>query len=248
MPTVRNLCLKYELQSNKKFIENSCRTKHCYSMKGQNPIRPPVNGEGEVLEIQEIFATIQGEGPYSGMPAVFIRLGGCNLACDFCDTEFESFTPRSVTDIIREVERFAGDIKLVVITGGEPFRQPIENLCNVLVEKGFTVQIETNGTLYRNLPEEVKIVCSPKNTGKNYPKIHPELLPHIDALKFLISADDPLYHDVPEISGFKGEIFIQPMDEDDAAKNRANMKLAVDLSLKYGYHLSIQLHKILGIP
>ena len=57
-------------------------------MFGKNPIRKPENHDGNFLKIQEIFYTIQGEGIYSGYPAVFVRLGGCNLACKFCDTDF----------------------------------------------------------------------------------------------------------------------------------------------------------------
>jgi organic radical activating enzyme len=58
-------------------------------MRGNNPIRPPEQGDGMILQVKSIFATIQGEGPNVGTPAVFIRLGGCNLACEFCDTSFE---------------------------------------------------------------------------------------------------------------------------------------------------------------
>ena len=74
-------------------------------MFGKNPIRKPENHDGNFLKIQEIFYTIQGEGIYSGYPAVFVRLGGCNLACKFCDTEFETFQEMNIIEILSEVKR-----------------------------------------------------------------------------------------------------------------------------------------------
>ncbi|CAN0594227.1 unnamed protein product, partial [Ectocarpus sp. 12 AP-2014] len=59
-------------------------------MFGDNPIRPPEKGDGLHLMVKQIFKTLQGEGPHVGTPSIFVRLGGCNLACDFCDTEFEN--------------------------------------------------------------------------------------------------------------------------------------------------------------
>ena len=94
-------------------------------MFGKNKILKPETHSGINLDIQEIFPTLQGEGPYTGHPSVFIRLGGCNLACEFCDTEFESYHNLSVEKIIEETSRLSkndeGKIvrKLVVITGGE---------------------------------------------------------------------------------------------------------------------------------
>ena len=127
-------------------------------MFGKNKILKPELHEGLNLDLQEIFPTLQGEGPYAGHPAVFIRLGGCNLACDFCDTEFDSYQNLSLEKIIEETLRLAKNDqkkiirKLIVITGGEPLRQPIELLCAELVKLNFLVQIETNGTLFRDLP------------------------------------------------------------------------------------------------
>lgn len=75
-------------------------------MLGQNPIRPPITGDGTQLFVQSIFPTIQGEGPAAGIPSVFIRLGGCNLACSFCDTEFESFEEMALGDILSTVNNY----------------------------------------------------------------------------------------------------------------------------------------------
>ena len=225
-------------------------------MRGKNPIRKPLKGDGNQLEIQEIFPTIQGEGPRSGEPAIFIRLGGCNLACDFCDTEFESFSSMNIEEIHKQVLSFSRNTNLIVITGGEPFRQPIEKLCSLLLENNFNIQIETNGTLYRPVDERVEIVCSPKNTGNINTKtggcteIRDDLLQRLTALKFLVSKYDKNYIKIPEVgqSKYNTPVFVQPMDEYDDGKNRANMNYACEIVQKYGYKLSLQIHKILRMP
>jgi len=219
-------------------------------MFGHNPIRPPEKGDGQALSVQEIFPTLQGEGPYTGVPSVFIRLGGCNLACSFCDTEFESFETRRVDDILSTVEALASDgRRLAVITGGEPLRQPIAPLCEALIKNGYTVQLETNGTLWRGLPDEVEIVCSPKVTNGSYHPLRPDLLSRISALKFLISDTLAGYGDVPDVgqAGYDIPVYVQPMDEYDMVKNQKNLARTMQLSRQGGYLLSLQTHKLLGI-
>ncbi len=224
-------------------------------MFGKNKILKPENHDGSQLDVQEIFATFQGEGPYVGYPSVFVRLGGCNLACDFCDTEFDSFAQMSLDKILARVAELARDEnentirKLVVITGGEPLRQPIERFCQELIARGFLVQIETNGTLFRELPPQVKIICSPKNTGTGYHKIRPDLLARIDAFKFIISAAKPDYSNIAEVgqSAMQIPVYLQPMDEYDAEKNRKNTQKVLELATKYGARVSLQMHKILEI-
>lgn len=219
-------------------------------MFGDNPKRKAINDDGAILQVQSIFATFQGEGPYAGYPSVFIRLGGCNLACSFCDTEFETFSTIELNHIIEEVEKLSGNRrKLVVITGGEPMRQNIIPLCEKLLSLGYQVQIETNGTIFRPLPNEVSIICSPKATAKKYNNIHPELLERITALKFIIAADLPIYNDVPELGQQTHQlpVYVQPMDQYDPIKNQANIKHALAIANKYGYRISLQIHKILNI-
>lgn len=216
-------------------------------MHGNNPIRPPAKGDGSTLDVQAIFPTLQGEGPYAGWPAVFVRLGGCNLACEFCDTEFESFSSVSVADILNDVKAKAGRATLVVITGGEPLRQPIAPLCAALIEAGFKIQIETNGTLWRELPEAVELICSPKNTGKGYTPIRPDVLARTKALKFIISESHAGYQDIADVGQGDIPVYVQPMDEYDLAKNAANLKRATEIALQKGCRLSLQLHKIAGI-
>jgi 7-carboxy-7-deazaguanine synthase len=223
-------------------------------MFGKNKILGPALGDGNSLSIQEIFATFQGEGIYSGYPAVFIRLGGCNLACSFCDTEFDSYQELSLASIIEKTLDLAKNEsqkivrKLVVITGGEPLRQPIEKLCQELINLDFLVQIETNGTLFRNLSSQVKIICSPKNNN-NYPQIRLDLLARISAFKFIISAHNPYYNFVPQLGqkSYQIPVYLQPMDEYEEFKNNANKKLVLKLAAESGYIISLQTHKIWGI-
>ncbi|MBN8531334.1 MAG: 7-carboxy-7-deazaguanine synthase QueE [Alphaproteobacteria bacterium] len=224
-------------------------------MRGKNPIRPPLKGDGFSLDVKHIFPTLQGEGPFAGVPAVFLRLGGCNLACDFCDTDFEDFEGQPVSAIIERIGTLSrnedGEVarRLVVITGGEPFRQEIGPLCETLLAKDYQVQIETNGTLYREVPEAVSIVCSPKRGKQGYLTPRPDLLARANALKFLVSANREDYGGVPELgqSELGVPVYVQPMDEYDEGKNRANRALAVALTMEKGYRLSLQLHKLLGI-
>ncbi len=224
-------------------------------MFGDNPKRPPLKDDGTSLEIKNIFKTIQGEGPLAGVPAIFIRLGGCNLACNFCDTEFEDFTKKSIGQIIAEVNKFSLNskaerkINLVVITGGEPFRQSIELLCEKLIEQQYQIQIETNGTLFRPLPNEVLIICSPKVTGKNYSYIREDLLPKISALKFLIAKNIKEYSHTAEVgqTRYNIPVYVQAMDQYNAKLNKNNMALTVELALEHGYRISCQTHKMMDI-
>lgn len=224
-------------------------------MFGDNIKRKPLKGDGTKLEVKEIFATIQGEGNNAGVPAVFLRLGGCNLACDFCDTEFENYESKELSDILTQIENSSLNDKgvrtknLVVITGGEPFRQPIEKLCDNLVSMGFKVQIETNGTIFRDINKAVEIVCSPKNVSGKYTPIREDLLERVTIFKFLLSKSNEYYLSVPELgqSKFGTPVYVQPIDEYDEQKNLENYQHTVKVAKENGYRLSFQMHKFLHI-
>jgi 7-carboxy-7-deazaguanine synthase len=209
-------------------------------MFGKNQIRQQEEGDGNHLSVVAIFATIQGEGPRAGQPAVFVRLGGCNLACKFCDTDFDEFKTIAIEDIIADVK--SKKHKLVVITGGEPLRQPIGKLCEQLIAAGNIVQLETNGMLYQPLPEGVEIVCCPK-TGT---KLDERTEARITAYKYLVSSSREEYKVLPPITHNK-PVYVQPIDEYDEAKTKENYDLAARIAMENGYNLSLQLHKILGI-
>lgn len=228
--------------------------------------------DGRALDVHSIFHTIQGEGPLTGRSAVFVRLAGCNLQCPLCDTDYTSKRMKLpnktiVGDVLEEVR--GSGTSLVVITGGEPFRQNIEPLCRLLLLAGFTVQIETNGTLgppsqeFRKLcslnpieKNRVFIVCSPK-AGK----VHPGLEGIVCAYKYVVAdgavAPDGLpvvaldHSASPHVArppeSFKGFVYIQPCDEKNNVRNAVNLQACVRSSMKHGYTLQLQVHKLINM-
>lgn len=216
-------------------------------MFGKNKILKPENSDGKTLKIHSIFDTFQGEGPFVGFSATFIRLAGCNLACDFCDTEFDEFEEAFLDEILARIKK--SNQEMAVITGGEPLRQNIVPLCQELVKLNILTQIETNGTIFRPLPPEIQVICSPKTSQGRYFPLRDDVLGQIDALKFIISAHQKPYSNIAEIGQEKHQIpvYLQPMDEYDEAKNAANRKLTLELAQKYRARVSLQMHKILEI-
>lgn len=232
-------------------------------IENKQPISKKDRTDKSFLHVKETFYTIQGEGMFSGRRAVFIRLAGCNLQCPFCDTDYTLTDNQDkilVDDIIRSVDSLCkGERGLVVITGGEPFRQDISELTNKLVKNGFTVQVETNGTLYLDgFPyedENVHIVCSPK-TGA----VKNKLKPYIDAYKYVLQFNQVSDEDGLPITcvGHPAQgktarpengkpVFVTPLDEQDEHKNILNKAEVVNSAIKYGYTAQIQLHKHLGV-
>ncbi len=216
------------------------------------------------LDVHSVFSTIQGEGPFCGQPAVFVRLAGCNLQCPGCDTDYT--VGRSlyhIVDIMRLIEsrkmESGNSTSLVVITGGEPFRQQINPFIEQLLSRGYLVQIETNGSmpLPKNFSQLPVIVCSPKTS-----KIHPSVLYRANAFKYVLKAccvnvEDGLplqaldHQATPFIArppkGFKGKIYLQPMDEQDEDLNHSNIQAVVQSCMKHGYTLQLQVHKYIGV-
>ena len=116
------------------------------------------------IKVSEIFTSFQGEGPYVGTPATFLRLYGCNLNCQWCDTDISTYEMLSVDDVaeILMTQMEFNNINLLVITGGEPTLQmeEIKRLIKELPED-IKIQLETNGSIFEYL-SEIEYVISPK--------------------------------------------------------------------------------------
>lgn len=228
-------------------------------IKNQQAPTPPDLREDGSLVVHSIFPTIQGEGPFAGQRAVFIRLAHCNLQCPGCDTEYtqgaENLYP---IQIMKQVVDAGQNYDLVVITGGEPFRQNITRLVETLHRYAYTVQVETNGVLPPppGLPDSVVIVCSPKTHF-----VHKSLLRRADVFKYVVKAGDidtdglPIHaldHKVNTrvarpLKDYEGMVYVQPMDEYDQMRNDANMAAAVRSVKEHGYTLCLQMHKYAGL-
>ncbi|OSI18553.1 7-carboxy-7-deazaguanine synthase [Neisseria dentiae] len=119
-------------------------------------IRP----ENPAYRIVEIFESLQGEGYNTGMSAVFIRLGKCNLACAWCDTDYLTFTMMSLADILGRLKSYTA--RNIIITGGEPTIQPhLAVLLDALKSAGYRLYLETNG-LNPAPPQIDYVAASPK--------------------------------------------------------------------------------------
>jgi organic radical activating enzyme len=179
---------------------------------------------GDKVFVTSVFMTLQGEGPYRGEPAVFVRFAKCNLACSFCDTWFDSGDwlsfdelQNKIIDAIRTAYKgevptwiapYSGKLKFncgLVITGGEPMLQ--KNITKMLYHFNDMfdwTQIESNGTSSQLLPFDTTLVCSPKCSEKNgkpvkYLEPNKDVLARANCLKFVMSADlDSPYSSVPE--------------------------------------------------
>ena len=117
-----------------------------------------------MIKVNEIYFSIQGESSKAGLPCVFVRLTYCNLRCTYCDTEYAFYEGKelSIDEILKQINQF--ECKLVEITGGEPLVQKESlNLMKILCEEGFSVMLETGGSLPINkIDRRVKIIMDLK--------------------------------------------------------------------------------------
>jgi 7-carboxy-7-deazaguanine synthase (Cx14CxxC type) len=205
--------------------------------------------------VKEMFYTLQGEGTHAGRPAVFCRFAGCNLwsgreedrskaTCQFCDTDFVGITGDgggrflSATELAQACRDTAegSGCGFIVLTGGEPMLQVDDELIDALHAAGFTIAIETNGTL--PVPRSIDWICvSPKagadlkqRSGDELKLVFPQAALAPEALIGLTFANR----------------YLQPMDGPEVAVN--TQKAVAYCRAHPEWRLSLQTHKLLGIP
>ena len=208
-------------------------------------------------QVKEIFYTLQGEGARTGRAAVFLRFAGCNLwtgreedrahaTCKFCDTDFvgtngtgggKFSTAAALADAVTAA--WPQDVRgkrYVVCTGGEPLLQTDAALIDALHQKGFEIAVETNGTL--PVPAGLDWVCVSPKAGA----------------VLTATSGDELKFVYPQVEAEPGQyaglafshFYLQPMDGPEAA---ANTQAATAFCLAHPqWRLSLQTHKLLGIP
>ena len=195
------------------------------------------------MRVNETFLSLQGEGSFTGTPAFFLRLSGCNLKCPFCDTQHQSFTEMTEDEIVQEASRHKP--RHIVITGGEPALQLTQSLVDKLHEAGFFIQVETNGTL--PLPQGIDwVTCSPKDPP--HPSLKGRGYPHELKVLYMGEGCDPELF-LPLLQERAGvRLFLQPLDTGDEVRNRAILRSCIDYILEHPHwSLSLQTHKLLGI-
>ena len=206
------------------------------------------------MRVNETFLSLQGEGYFTGTPAFFLRLSGCNLQCPFCDTQHQTFTEMTEEEIVGEACRHKP--RHIVITGGEPALQLTQSLVNKLHEAGFFIQVETNGTL--PLPEGIDwVTVSPKTAspvpsqgGVNAPSLWERAGVRPHELKVLFKGDgtDPEAFVSPLLGRGLGRLFLQPLDTGNEEQNRIILRETIAYIMQHPqWSLSLQTHKMLGI-
>jgi 7-carboxy-7-deazaguanine synthase len=190
-----------------------------------------------VLQLAEIFYSVQGEGTWTGTPAVFVRLAGCNLSCSFCDTDYALKFFATAGEVVERVRELGGSCPMVILTGGEPLAQrEALGLIEALRADGRRVHIESNGTIPMSLPDDVWLTVSPKE------RLAPEMARRANEAKLIVDGR------IPEewLDAFPAttRLFLQP-----EGNKASNVALAVDAAKREPgrLRLSLQTHKFIGV-
>jgi 7-carboxy-7-deazaguanine synthase len=202
-----------------------------------------------MYKITEIFASIQGEGSFTGLPVVFVRFAGCNVGCEMCDTDYSLKEELSEWGILARIEEErakspAPFLATVVFTGGEPMLQIDSSLIDLIKSSGWDIHLETSGTVGPTgfgLYEFDHVSLSPKCSKRDL-KVD---LSDVDDLKIVFP---PLQEAVrpEEYQGLTGvSLFLQPLDSGTAVYIQPCIeKLSL---LKGGWRIGVQVHKMIGV-
>ena len=199
---------------------------------------------GHILPLMESFLSIQGEGYFAGKSSYFLRIGGCDVGCHWCDVK-ESWDPKihpltEVDKIIKEVQKNSVDI--IVITGGEPLMWNLDYLCHRLKELNFKIHLETSGAY--NLSGKFDWIClSPKKTLKPIKEVQ-DLA---NELKVIISnKNDFKWAQIQSKKVKKScKLFLQP---EWSKKQEILPEIVNFVSNNIQWSISLQTHKYMNLP
>ena len=220
------------------------------------------------LNINEMFETIQGEGAYTGIPSIFVRLQGCPVGCPWCDTkhtweikadlsvspedviakssESETYFVSNEASLMTLFEQQGYVAKHVVITGGEPCMYDLRPLTSILHQNGYTTQIETSGTFEVLCDERTYVTVSPKINMKGGFDVLTSALERANEIKHPIAMQkhiDELDALLTKVSSLEGkQVCLQPISQQKRAT-----ELAVRTCIARNWRLSLQTHKYIGI-
>lgn len=196
-----------------------------------------------MYKIVEIFHSVQGEGARAGIPHVFIRFGKCNLACEWCDTDFETYEEMNVEEIVKIVKKF--NCRRVIYTGGEPMLNDLWPISRELKKLGIELSCESNGTI--EIPEGLLdwICISPKD--QEYPGVKIKQRSGDELKVVYVGQDLEMYDDLKQ--GFDN-LFLQPcyIESETVEWNGKNFSLTEDVvKANSEWRLSLQTHKWMQI-
>ena len=219
-------------------------------------------------KVNELFQTIQGEGFYTGVPAIFVRLQGCDVGCAWCDTkhtwkvdpsnntalnlltdrsnESERWSGVNAQQIIDEIKRLGYTANLIVITGGEPCMYDLRELTHLLHEFGFKSQIETSGTYPVLVHDDSWVTVSPKINMRAKKEVLLSALERANEIKHPVGTEkdidqlDALLQPVKSLQ--EKTICLQPISQKVKATT-----LCMDTCIERNWRLSVQVHKYLDI-
>jgi 7-carboxy-7-deazaguanine synthase len=197
---------------------------------------PPWRTDGLLLQVNEIFYSIEGEGLRVGQPTTFVRLAHCNLRCAFCDTDFDSYTQMGVAEVVAQVQHHPAE--WVCLTGGEPLGQNLEPLSRQLREAGYRLHIETNGTVSPD-PRLFALIEHWTVSPKVYPVVPG--FARITELKYVVGKafrEERVQEELAE------HVYLQPESSEPCYTQRA-----LDVLTRHPrWRLSCRIHKVLGLP
>jgi len=203
------------------------------------------------LKIVEIFPSVQGEGLRQGEPMIFVRLGGCNLRCSFCDTKYAWLGGRDLerSEILDEIQRVRRRFpaEWVCLTGGEPLMQNVRPLVLALKKAFLKIQVETNGTIFKPLPVDW-LTVSPK--PKDY-ACDPRFRRPADEVKLIVTRGLALSTVQKLRAEFPSETTLFLQAESNAPWSVAKALRLQRRALFHGLsniRVSAQLHKIFRLP
>lgn len=209
---------------------------------GDDPVDDPTD-LAVTYPIVEIFHSVQGEAFHAGVPHVFIRFGTCNLRCEWCDTDFMTFTSMTALDILGNVMEY--DCKRIIFTGGEPMLHDLWPLHRLLKARGYNLSVETNGTI--EVPEGLLdwVCVSPKD--QMYPDVKIRQRTGDELKCVYVGQDLTMYDDLRQ--GFD-HAFLQPcyMEAESVEWNGRNFAETEEVVKKNSsWRLSLQTHKWMGV-
>ena len=199
---------------------------------------------GKKIPLMESFLSIQGEGFFSGKSSYFLRIGGCDVGCHWCDVK-ESWDPgihplTKVDDIIDKIKQYS--VKIVVVTGGEPLMYNLDYLCQSLKLLDIKIHLETSGAYM--LSGNFDWIClSPKKTLKPLKKIYDIS----DELKIIVSNKNDLKwaQDQKKLVGDECKLYLQP----EWSKKEIILPQIIDFVSKNSeWSISLQSHKYMNLP